>query len=161
MVWSPEVTVAAVVERQGRFLVVEERIGGRLVINQPAGHLEDGETLLEGVIRETREETAWGFTPEALVGTYVWRSPESGRTFLRFAFCGTVADHRPQQPLDAGIVRAAWFSRDQLLAQSSRLRSPMVLRCVEDFVSGRRHPLDSVAHLGLEEAVSVGSVVNL
>ena len=161
MIFNPEVTVAAVVERQGRFLVVEERINGRLVINQPAGHLEDGETLLEGVIRETREETAWAFTPESLVGTYLWRSPESGRTFLRFAFCGGVSDHRPEQPLDVGIVRAHWFSRDQLFAQSPRLRSPMVLRCVEDFVAGRRYALDSVAHLGLEDAASVGSVVNL
>src|SRR5882672_10221362 len=99
MRWNPEVTVAAIVEREGRFLMVEERIRGRLVLNQPAGHLEDRETLLEAVVRETREETAWRLTPQALVGTYLWRSPDE-RTFLRFAFCGVVDDHRPTEPLD-------------------------------------------------------------
>jgi 8-oxo-dGTP pyrophosphatase MutT (NUDIX family) len=159
--WNPEVTVAAVVERDDRFLFVEERISGRLVLNQPAGHLEDGETLLEAVIRETREETAWRLQPEALVGTYLWRSPDSGRTFLRFAFCGVVDDHRAAHALDSGIVRALWLSHEQVLAQSSRTRSPLVLRCLEDYLLGKRQPLDSVAMLGLETALEVGSVVNL
>ena len=117
MPWNPEVTVAAIVERDGRFLMVEERIGGRLVLNQPAGHLEDRETLIEAVIRETREETAWRLTPEALVGTYLWRNPDNERTFLRFAICGRVADHDAAQALDTGIVRALWMTHDQLLAQ--------------------------------------------
>jgi 8-oxo-dGTP pyrophosphatase MutT (NUDIX family) len=161
MGWNPEVTVAAVVERDGRFLMVEERIEGRLVLNQPAGHLEDGETLLEAVVRETREETAWRLHPQALVGAYLWRNPDSGRSFLRFAFCGTVDDHRPSQPLDAGIVRAPWLSEEQLRAQPARLRSPLVLRCLDDYLQGKRHPLETVASLSLETATQVDAVVNL
>src|SRR5262245_4672364 len=102
MSWNPDVTVAAVVVRDDRFLVVEERIQGRLVLNQPAGHLEDRETLLDAAVREVREETAWLFEPQALVGTYLWRNPGTGRSFLRFAFCGDVDDHHAQQPLDRG-----------------------------------------------------------
>jgi 8-oxo-dGTP pyrophosphatase MutT (NUDIX family) len=161
MVWNPEVTVAAVVMRDQRFLVVEERIAGRLVLNQPAGHLEDGETLLAAAIRETREETAWCFAPNALVGTYLWRSPDSGRSFLRFAFCGDVDDHRAQQPLDRGIVRALWLSAAELAAQSLRLRSPLVMRCIDDFLAGKRVSLDSVACLDLETAIHAPAVVNL
>jgi 8-oxo-dGTP pyrophosphatase MutT (NUDIX family) len=159
--WNPDVTVAAVVERDGRFLVVEERIAGRLVLNQPAGHLEDGETLLAAVIRETREETAWRFAPQALVGVYLWRNPDDGRSFLRFAFCGTVDDHQAAQPLDRGIQRALWLSREQLLAQAGRLRTPLVMRCLDDYLLGRRQPLDSVTSLSLETAVHFGAVVNL
>jgi 8-oxo-dGTP pyrophosphatase MutT (NUDIX family) len=158
---NPDVTVAAIVQREGRFLMVEERISGRLVLNQPAGHLEDAETLLEAAVRETREETAWRLHPEALVGVYLWRNPDNGRSFLRFAFCGTVDDHRPGQPLDTGIQRALWLSREQLLAQPGRLRSPLVMRCLDDYLLGRRQPLETVASLGLETAVQVDSVVNL
>jgi 8-oxo-dGTP pyrophosphatase MutT (NUDIX family) len=159
--WNPEVTVAAIVERDRRFLMVEERIGGRLVFNQPAGHLEDRETLIEAVIRETREETAWRLKPQALVGTYLWRNPDNDRSFLRFAFCGTVDDHAPGQPLDTGIVRALWLTHDQLLAQPGKLRSPLVLRCLDDYLKGARQPLDSVAALGLETATQFGAIVNL
>jgi 8-oxo-dGTP pyrophosphatase MutT (NUDIX family) len=158
---NPEVTVAAVVVRDGRFLLVEERIQGRLVLNQPAGHLEDRETLVEAAVRETREETAWRFHPEALVGTYLWRNPSNGRSFLRFAFCGEVDDHQPQQPLDKGIVRALWLSPDELQAQPARLRSPLVMRCIEDFLQGRRLPLESVSSLDLQTALHVPTVVNL
>ena len=161
MPWKPDVTVAAVVMRDGRFLVVEERIGNRLMFNQPAGHIEDRETLLAAVIRETREETAWRFEPRALVGTYLWRNPVNERSFLRFTFCGDVVDHRPRQPLDKGIVRALWLSRDELLAQSSRLRSPLVMRCIDDYQLGKQQPLDSVACLDLESAIHAPSVVNL
>lgn len=156
--WKPEVTVAAIVERAGRFLMVEERVSGGLVFNQPAGHLEDRETLIEAAIRETREETAWRFAPESLVGTYLWRSPDNGRTFLRFAFCGSVDDHRPQQALDTGIVRALWMTHEQLRAQPHRLRSPLVLRCIDDYLQGRRLPLESVACLELDTAVQAGAV---
>jgi 8-oxo-dGTP pyrophosphatase MutT (NUDIX family) len=161
MGWNPEVTVAAVVMRDQRFLMVEERISGRLVLNQPAGHLEDGETLLAAAIREAREETAWRFVPQSLVGAYLWRHPDNGRSFLRFAFCGDVDDHRPQQPLDRGIVRALWLSAAELSAQSPRLRSPLVMRCIEDFLAGKRLPLDTVACLDLESALRAPSVVNL
>jgi 8-oxo-dGTP pyrophosphatase MutT (NUDIX family) len=161
MGWNPEVTVAAIVERDKRFLMVEERIGGRLVLNQPAGHLEDGESLVEAVVREAREETAWRLQPQSLVGIYLWRNPADGRSFLRFAFCGTVDDHQPSQPLDAGIVRALWLSHEQLRAQEARLRSPLVLRCLDDYLLGRRLPLETVASLSLENAAQVGEVVNL
>ena len=160
MDWRIDVTVAALIEQGNRFLLVEERVDGQLVLNQPAGHLEDRETLLDAAIREAREETAWRFHPEALVGTYLWRSP-AGRSFLRFAFCGTVDDHRAQQPLDAGIERALWLSHEQLLAQPTRLRSPMVMRCVQDYLLGRRLPLDTVACLGLESAFPLDNVVSL
>ena len=161
MRWNPEVTVAAVVEHDGRFLFVEERINGHLVLNQPAGHLEDRETLIDAVVRETREETAWRFTPEALVGTYLWRNPANERTFLRFTFCGTVDDHRASQPLDTGIVRTHWLSHEQLLKQRARLRSPLVLRCLADYLDGARQPLESVATLEMEAALEVAAVVNL
>ena len=161
MGWNPEVTVAAVVRRDSRFLMVEERIDGQLVLNQPAGHLEDGETLLAAVIRETREETAWRFLPRALIGTYLWRNPSSGRSFLRFAFSGDVDDHRPEQPLDEGIERAVWLSHAELQARPPRLRSPLVMRCIEDFLLGKSQPLDAVACLDLESAVRVPTVVNL
>jgi len=161
MEWNPEVTVAAIVMHDRRFLMVEERVKGRLVLNQPAGHLEDRETLLAATIRETREETAWRFHPQALVGTYLWRSPIDGRSFLRFAFCGTVDDHQATQPLDRGIQRALWLSREQLLAQAGRLRTPLVMRCLDDYLLGRRQPLDSVTSLSLETAIHFGSVVNL
>jgi 8-oxo-dGTP pyrophosphatase MutT (NUDIX family) len=161
MGWNPEVTVAAIVEREQRFLVVEERVEGRLVFNQPAGHLEDRESLVAAVIRETREETAWRLTPEALVGVYLWRDPRNERTFLRFAFCGTVDDHRPDQPLDTGIVRAAWLTHEQLRAQPGRLRSPLVLRCMDDYLLGRRQPLTSIQSLGPVDLAQFNSVVEV
>ena len=161
MRWNPDVTVAAVVERDGRFLVVEELVGGRLVLNQPAGHLEHDETLIEAVVRETREETAWRLQPEALIGVYLWRNPADGRGFLRFAFCGSVDDHDARQPLDTGIQRALWLGSAELRTKPSRLRSPLVLRCLDDYLAGRRQPLETVASLDLEHAVQVQSVVNL
>jgi 8-oxo-dGTP pyrophosphatase MutT (NUDIX family) len=158
MARTPDITVAAVTETDGRFLVVEERINRRLVINQPAGHVEHGETLLAAVVREVREETAWGFQPRALIGVYLWRNPSSGRSTMRFAFTGSVADHDAQQPLDRGIVRTHWLSRTDLLEREQRLRSPLVLRCVEDYLGGARLPLDSVATLNLESAPAIAAV---
>jgi 8-oxo-dGTP pyrophosphatase MutT (NUDIX family) len=144
MVWKPDVTVAAVIERSGRFLLVEERIRGRLVLNQPAGHLEDGEALLDAVIRETLEETAWQFTPEALVGIYQWRSAR-GHTTLRFAFTGSVHGYDAARPLDPPIVTTHWLAREEIAQRTARLRTPLVMRCVEDYLAGRRLPLDVLA----------------
>jgi 8-oxo-dGTP pyrophosphatase MutT (NUDIX family) len=155
---KPDVTVAAVTEDEGRFLVVEERINHQLVLNQPAGHVERGETLIEAVVREAREETAWHFEPRALLGAYLWRNPSNGRTTLRFAFSGTVSDHKPNQPLDTGIVTTHWLTRAELLDREMRLRSPLVLRCVDDYLRGLRQPLDSVARLDLVSAPSFAGV---
>jgi len=147
MGWKPDVTVAAVAERDGQFLFVEERASGRIVLNQPAGHLEDGETFLDAVVRETLEETAWDFRPEAIVGVYVWRPEHLGRTFLRVAFCGELLAHDPARSLDRGILRTRWLARDELLAPRARLRSPLVLQCVDDYLEGTRHPLSLISHL--------------
>ncbi len=147
MVWKPDVTVAAVAERDGQFLVVEERASGRVVINQPAGHLEDGETFIDAVVRETLEETAWQFEPQAVVGVYVWRPQHLSRTFLRIAFAGELRCHDPARSLDHGILRTRWLNRDQLAAPQVRLRSPMVLQCVDDYLAGVRHPLSLISHL--------------
>ena len=154
----PEITVAAIAESDGRFLLVEERINQRLVFNQPAGHVERGESLLTAVIRETREETAWRFEPKSLIGVYLWRSPDSGVTTKRFAFSGTVDDHQPQQPLDHGIVCTHWLSPTDLRAREERLRSPLVMRCIEDYLYGKRQPITSVGHLDLQSAHSISAV---
>jgi NADH pyrophosphatase NudC (nudix superfamily) len=155
---KPDVTVAAVTEDRGRFLIVEERIRQRLVFNQPAGHVEVGETLLEAVIREVREETAWRFEPVAMLGAYLWRNPANGRSTLRFAFTGSVSDHDATQPLDTGIVTTHWLTREELTQREHRLRSPLVLRCVDDYLSGKRLPLDTVAYLDVESAGTVRAV---
>jgi 8-oxo-dGTP pyrophosphatase MutT (NUDIX family) len=147
MAWKPDVTVAAIAERNGQFLVVEERASGRVVINQPAGHLEDGETFLEAVVRETLEETAWVFAPQAVVGVYVWRPTHVNRTFLRIAFCGELAGHDAARPLDHGILRTRWLSRAELAEPRARLRSPLVLQCVDDYLAGTRYPLSLISHL--------------
>ncbi len=154
----PDVTVAALAERQGRFLLVEERIARRVVFNQPAGHVERGETLLEAVARETREETAWRFTSEAFLGAYLWHHPGRRRASLRFAFIGSVADHDAQQPLDHGILRTHWLTREELLERAARLRSPLVLRCIDDYLSGQRRPLDGVGHLDMDGARAIPAV---
>lgn len=147
MVWKPHATVAAIVERQDKFLLVEERSRGQLVINQPAGHLEPGESLLQAVVRETLEETAWHFQPEALTGIYHWRNPDTGNTFLRACFCGAAVAHEAERALDEGIVRALWLDRAQLLARGEQLRSPMVMQCIDDYLAGKRYPLDVLVHL--------------
>ncbi len=139
---KPDLTVAAIVERDGQFLMVEERVGNRMVFNQPAGHVERGEQIIDAVVRETLEETAWTFRPSALVGIYFWEQPERNRAFLRFAFSGTVEEHDPHRTLDRGIERALWMSHEQLVIRSGRLRSPMVLRGIEDYQNGRQFPLD-------------------
>jgi len=142
-VWHPHVTVAALVEREGKFLMVEECIDGQTVLNQPAGHLEAGESFIEAVIRETREETAWRFIPDALTGIYHWLHPDNGDTFLRHCYAGTVTDHQPEQALDDGIIRALWLSREEL-EQQQNLRSPMVLKCIDDYLADQRYPLELI-----------------
>lgn len=141
-IWKPHATVASVIERDGLFLMVEERIKGKAVYNQPAGHLDPDESLIEASVRETREETAWHFQPEYITGIYRWPQPETQRSFLRVAFTGTCSDHKPEQALDDGIIQAVWLSRDELASQAEKLRSPMVLRCIDDYLEGKRYPLD-------------------
>jgi 8-oxo-dGTP pyrophosphatase MutT (NUDIX family) len=149
MRWRPDLTVAAIVQRDDRFLMVEERIRGRLVFNQPAGHVEDGETILDAAARETLEETGWQFTPRHLLGLYLWRDPDNGISILRVAVCGEVHEHDATRELDRGIVAAHWLTRDALLAQSARLRSPLVLRCIDDHLAGRIIGLEALTHLGI------------
>src|SRR5579863_5805679 len=132
MVWKPHVTVAAIAEREGRFLVVEEEVHGRRVFNNPAGHLEPGENFIEAVRRETLEETGWDFVPDAVTGIYLWKNPELDATFLRVAFHGHCAVHHPERSLDKGIIGPQWFSRTELAEREARMRSPMVLRCIDD-----------------------------
>jgi 8-oxo-dGTP pyrophosphatase MutT (NUDIX family) len=144
MVWKPDVTVAALIERDRRFLLVEERIRGRLVLNQPAGHLEDGESLLEAVVRETLEETAWHFSPEALLGIYQWRSPR-GHSTLRIAFIGSVHDHEAARVLDPPVITTHWLTREEIALEAPRLRTPLVLRCIDDYLAGRRLPLEALS----------------
>jgi len=141
MVWKPNATVAAVIERDNAFLMVEERIDGQSVINQPAGHLNDNESLVQAVIREVREETAWTFQPQALLGIYRWQHPVKKLTHMRTTFIGDVIEHDPKQMLDSPIIRAAWFTRDQLQKEGN-LRSPMVLRCIDDYLNGQQFPLE-------------------
>jgi 8-oxo-dGTP pyrophosphatase MutT (NUDIX family) len=141
-----------VIERRGRFLVVKEHVARRVVFNQPAGHVEAGETLLQAVVREVREETAWNFTPRFFLGAYSWREPRHGRSFLRCAFCGDVSGHDPQQPLDRGIVSTHWLSAARLRSEVARLRSPLVLRCLEDYLGGARQDLAAVAALDRDQA---------
>jgi 8-oxo-dGTP pyrophosphatase MutT (NUDIX family) len=143
----PRATVATIVARGDAFLVVEEETEAGLRINQPAGHLESGETLAAGAARETLEETGYRVTPTALAGIYKWHSPKSGETFIRFAFAADAIAHEPGRALDAGIVRAFWMPYDELVAARARHRSPLVLRCVDDFRAGVRRPLDFVTEL--------------
>ncbi|MDR2689319.1 MAG: NUDIX hydrolase [Azoarcus sp.] len=140
--WKPNVTVAAVIERKGRFLVVEEETDEGLRFNQPAGHLEAGESLVEAVAREAVEETAHPFTPEYLVGIYLWPRPQGDITYLRFAFGGLAGEEIAGRTLDTGIVRAVWMTFDELRATRERHRSPLIMQCVEDWLAGRRHGLD-------------------
>lgn len=145
-VWKPNVTVASVIERDGRFLVVEEETAGGLRFNQPAGHLEAGESLVDAAARETLEETAHPFVPAYLVGIYHWPVPDGDLTYLRFAFGGVAGEVQAGRALDAGIVRALWLTPDELRDCRARHRSPLVMQCVEDWIAGRRYALDLIRH---------------
>jgi 8-oxo-dGTP pyrophosphatase MutT (NUDIX family) len=146
MQWKPNVTVAAIVERVGKFLVVEENADGAIVINQPAGHLEQGESLEQAIRREVREETGLDFTPQALVGVYLYRNPRADIVYLRFCFCGSCAGAPAAARLDHGIIRPLWLTRAELEGRHEQLRSEMVLKCIDDYLAGRRYPLELINH---------------
>ena len=150
--WTPSTTVAAVIEHDGRYLLIEEHTPEGLRLNNPAGHLDPGESPQEGVVRETLEETMRAFTPTALVGIYLSRfqRPATARqaaedvTYVRYAYAGTVGDELPGRSLDTGIVRTLWLTLDGVRASAAQHRSPLVLQCVEDHAAGQRYPLDLV-----------------
>jgi len=145
-IWKPNVTVAAVVERDGKFLFVEEESGNGLVINQPAGHLDEGESLIEAMVRETLEETAWDVEPLGLVGVYRWIAP-TGTTYLRFAFAARALVEHAGQPLDEGIARALWLAPEEIDGARHVARSPMVMRCIADYRRGNILPLECLHEL--------------
>ena len=145
MTWNPHITVATVVEQDGRFLMVEEKDDKRAVFNQPAGHLDEGESLLEAAVRETLEESAWHITLTAYLGVTLYRAPNTV-TYLRHCFVGRPERHDPALTLDEGIIAAHWLSIDEIMAESFPARSPMVIRAVTDYLNGIRLPLDSVNH---------------
>jgi ADP-ribose pyrophosphatase YjhB (NUDIX family) len=142
MVWKPNVTVAAVLEREGRFLLVEEETEYGIGYNQPAGHLECGESLIAAVIRETLEETAYTLDPQYLIGVYNYRNEARDLSYLRFAFAGRIVAHDPGRALDEGILAAHWLTLDEIRALAAQHRSLLVLRCIEDWLAGRRYPLE-------------------
>jgi 8-oxo-dGTP pyrophosphatase MutT (NUDIX family) len=145
-IWKPNVTVAALMEHNGRFLMVEEETSAGLMLNQPAGHLEEGESLVEACAREAMEETAHHFVPRALVGVYQWRRPDGEVTYLRFSFAGDSGEQIAGRALDDGIVRALWMTPDEIEASRARHRSPLVWACVQDWLAGVRLPLSVVRH---------------
>ena len=146
MVWKPHVTVAAVVHRERRFLLVEEHTDMGVRLNQPAGHLEDGESLLAACVRETLEETAHIVEPTALLGIYQWRPKDRDLTYLRFTFIANMTGVAKGRALDTGIIGAVWLTAEEIEAQVARHRSPLVLQFVTDFLAGRSHPLDLIRH---------------
>lgn len=143
----PRVTVATIVARDGAFLCVEEQTSSGVCINQPAGHLETGETLVDAAARETLEETGYTVRPTALVGIYRWQMPSRAITFVRFAFAADVVAHDAARALDAGIIRAQWLDYATLRARAAEHRSPLVMRCVEDYLAGARLPLSLVTEI--------------
>ena len=149
MSFKPDLTVAAIAERDGRFLMVQERAARRVVLNQPAGHVEPGESLLEAVVREAREETGREFRPESVTGLYLWQGP-AGRTVLRVAFAGRVGEPAAGAKLDRAIIRTLWLDRRELEARTREHRSPLVMASVDDFLRGSRHSLDLLRQLPLD-----------
>lgn len=148
---TPRLTVAAVIERNGRFLMVEERVDGRLVLNQPAGHLEYGEDIAEAAVRETAEETGWRLIPEAVVGLYLWRVPGATTHILRTLVCGGAEAPAGDPVLDTDVVATHWLDYAAVRDREKVLRSPLVLRGIEDYLAGHRHPLDLLHRLPADE----------
>jgi 8-oxo-dGTP pyrophosphatase MutT (NUDIX family) len=146
MIWKPHVTVAAVLERDGKFLFVEEETDDGIGFNQPAGHLECRESLVDAAIRETLEETGYHFIPKYLVGIYNWRTEARDITYLRFAFGGEITGRDAERKLDEGIISARWLALDEIRALESQHRSPMILSCIEDWQAGKRYPLELITH---------------
>lgn len=145
MRWTPHATVATIIEREGSFLLVEElSASGELVINQPAGHLEENESFIEAARRETLEETGWHVKPTHLLGLYVYRAPANGVTYHRACFIADALSHDPERELDTGIQRALWLTRDEIAERSAMLRSELVLQCIDDYLAGTRYPLSLI-----------------
>lgn len=144
MTWQPHITVATIVEDNGRFLFVEEVKNDKRVLNQPAGHLEANETLRDAAIRETLEETGWDVELTGVVGIYLYTAPSNGVTYQRVCFAAKAIKHHPDRALDTGIVGAPWFTRDELVAQPERWRSELVLQCLDDYLAGPVHSLDVI-----------------
>ncbi|MEB0046603.1 MULTISPECIES: NUDIX hydrolase [unclassified Pseudomonas] len=142
MTWQPHITVATIVEDNGRFLMVEELKGGRAVLNQPAGHLDPNETLIDAAVRETLEETGWDVEPTGVVGIYLYTAPSNGVTYQRVCFTARAVKHRPDYQLDDGILCARWLTRDELMALREDWRSELIIRCIDDYLGGN--------HFGLE-----------
>lgn len=155
-VWRPRVTVASIIEDGGKFLLVEERIHGELLLNQPAGHLEPGESLVEAAIREAFEETGWEIRPIGLIGIYQWCSPRSGDQYLRVAFRAEAVAHDAAATLDAGIVRALWLAPHEIDNATHRPRSPLVLRNIEDALRRPPLPLDALYAFDLGVGATAG-----
>jgi 8-oxo-dGTP pyrophosphatase MutT (NUDIX family) len=145
MTWKPRTTVAAIIERDGQFLMVRERSeSGGIVLNQPAGHLEASETLIDAVVRESLEETAWAVEPETLVGIYKWRIPPSGLTYVRYCFAARPLSQDSARRLDDGILSADWMPPEEIRRLASMHRSPMVQHCLDDYLAGRSYPLELI-----------------
>ncbi|TAL90862.1 MAG: NUDIX hydrolase [Rhodanobacter sp.] len=146
-IWRPHVTVACVVADGERYLMVEEEVSGRVVYNQPAGHLEDRESLVAAAVRETLEETGWTVALQHLIGVHQWRSTEHGEAVVRFSFAASTTGHDPNRPLDTGIRRALWLNRAEIAALGDRLRSPLVLLSIDAWLAGQRLPLSSLGYV--------------
>ncbi|MGR8978489.1 MAG: NUDIX hydrolase [Gammaproteobacteria bacterium] len=144
MVWKPHVTVAAVIEKDRRFLLVEEETKRGIRFNQPAGHLEEGESLTAAVKREVYEETGWQFEPEHIIAVQLWRRNPNSASFLRMCFAGRCHSFNPEHELDDGIISAHWLTRDEIAGEPERLRSPLVLLSVDEYLQGRFHSLDLI-----------------